>query len=208
MNDQTIPMTDEELIEHTLKDAIHSGYHLVKGLPLNVFTQNTAFDSNIFTANSERLMSNFKDFGNPIYPVEIYMQQMNTNPFNITRFIPQPGQVILLGIGRVSPITLAGLVKKDDPLAKTYVESMDYFVVGVANIEKNWMFGMKCVYSIHNGSSILSQKLDPMSEYNLNKTYTDMRREIQADKEKLSMEKVPVRLLIACDEMEIKAFTY
>lgn len=180
----------------------------------NDFNQYTKFDSNVFTIDSKHLMSNFKQFGNPFYNIDSFISQMNPDkPFNITRWIPRPGKLLLLGIGSASPLLLAGLYNKGSmPVGAS--DRVEFFVAGVFHTEFNWMFGMKCNYAITTDLALkqLNGDLDPMSGPNLNKLYSSIKDELRIKKKEeetpTPIERVPVRTIVLVDDMDITALSW
>lgn len=175
--------------------------------PINVFGHNTVYSDNVFTINADDLMQTYKVWGNPLHDIIEYKDRMNSNiAYNITRFVPNIGRVILLGIGSISPLVLSGVIKSNNSDIKDYITVMEFFVVGVAHVEKNYMFGMKAIYTLNKETTPLSQLLDPLSEYNLSKSYSGLKNDMTQVKDKIT--RVATRLLFSVDESEIKAFTF
>lgn len=198
--------TNEKLIA-----TISSEHHASLGYPLNVINQDTIFDSNVFTINSERLMQNFKQFGNPINPIMDYTKLMDiTKPFNITRWQPAIGKFLLLGISDVSPLVLSGVTKVDGPDIDKYTSPFKYFIIGVFHKDMNSKFGMRALYKVHSKSEVIGREEDPMSAYNLSISYKDpsIKKGILENKDKAAVERISTRMLILVDEMEISGYTY
>jgi len=196
---------------------IRSHYHEKYDMKLNEFDQRTKFDSDVFTVNSAILMDSFKRFNTPFQNIDRFIEHMNPDkPYNITRWIPRPGKILLFGIGSASPFLLSGLYKKDNMPAGVSTK-VEFFVCGVFHVEFNWMFGMKCNYQ--TTTSIVQQQLngvlDPMSGPRLNEFYISIKDELRnakREQEELSKkvpdfeyELVPVRTIALVDDMEVTA---
>jgi len=86
-------------------------------------------------------------------------------------------------------IGVTGISKVDGPDLAKYTEPYQYFIVGVPNKEFNHRFGMKAVFTLrkispteYNGIQIANNE-DPLSGFNLKKTFTDIKAEILKDKD-------------------------
>jgi hypothetical protein len=194
---------------------IASDYYWSTGTPLNIVSQESKFDNGVFTVNADKLMANFKEFGTPIMPISDYTILMDdTKPFNITKYQPNAGKFILLGITGISPLILSGISNAKGPDVDKYTDPYKYFIIGVPNKEFNHRFGMKAMFKlqqvspgVYNGSAISNDE-DPLSGFNLKKTFTDIKSEIMKDKDGAAKERIAVRTLLLVDEMDIDGYTY
>lgn len=192
-----------------LKSDIRSDYHEKLNLNINVFTQETVFCDNVLTVDGDILFDNYKKYGNPFYPISKYIGLMDANkPFNVTRWVPSIGSIILIGIGAASPLVIAGVYGKKDRIPIDELDVTEFFVAGVFHKDHNDKFGMKVVYHIQPGTKQINFELDPKSGYNQSKVYADLRKDLLRDKTANASARISVRTIILCDEMEIQGYSF
>ena len=207
-----------EYIDEVQPEFISNDYYHANGKKLNQVSQKSIFSDHVFTANADRLMFNFKHFGNPIGDIDEYANFMDQDlAYNITKFEPSVGQFILLGISSISPLVLSGVSKVDGPDIDKYTTPFQYYVVGVYNKELNHRFGMKALFTLKlnpqsrqpNGFPIGADE-DPLSTRNLRAMFmeTKAKKEVLANKDLAANNKVVTRMLLIVDEMEINGYTY